>query len=163
MIFGMSVSTFTQIHVALSLVGILTGLTVLAGLLHSRVAGGLTATFLVTTILTSATGFLFPVKEVLPSHIVAIISLVALGIAVYALYTRRLAGPWRWIYAAGTIFALYLNVFVLVAQAFLKVPSLHELAPKGSEPPFVVAQLVVLVLFIWLGVRATRSFRPALA
>jgi len=163
MIFGMSISTFTQLHVAISLVGILTGFLVLAGLLRSQVAGGVTAVFLITTILTSATGFLFPVKEILPSHIVGIISLVALAIAVYALYSRRLAGSWRWIYVATAIFALYLNVFVLVAQAFLKVPSLHALAPKGSEPPFVIAQLVVLVLFIWLGWRAARSFRPALA
>ena len=163
MIFGMSVSTFTQIHVALSLVGILTGLMVLAGLLQSRVAGGLTAVFLITTILTSATGFLFPVKEILPSHVVGIISLVALGMAVYALYTRRLAGPWRWIYAVAAIFALYLNVFVLVAQAFLKVPTLHAIAPTQSDPAFGATQLVVLVLFVWLGIRAARSFRPALA
>ena len=163
MILGMSLSTFTQLHVALSLVGILTGLLVLAGLLRSQVSGGVTAVFLITTILTSATGFLFPVKEVLPSHIVGIISLVALAIAVYALYSRRLAGSWRWIYVASAVFALYLNVFVLVAQAFLKVPSLHALAPKGSEPPFLIAQLVVLLLFVWLGIRAARSFRPALA
>ena len=163
MILGMSISTFTQIHVALSLVGILTGFIVVAGLLQSRIAGGITATFLITTILTSATGFLFPVKELLPSHIVGIISLAALAVAVYALYGKRLAGSWRWIYVAAAIFSLYLNVFVLVAQAFLKVPSLHALAPKGSEPPFVIAQLVVLVLFVWLGIRAARSFRPALA
>jgi hypothetical protein len=163
MILGMSLSTFTQVHVALSLVGILTGLLVLAGLLRSQVSGGVTAVFLITTILTSATGFLFPVKEVLPSHIVGVISLVALAIAVYALYSRRLAGSWRWVYVATGVFALYLNVFVLVAQGFLKVPSLHALAPKGSEPPFLIAQLVVLVLFVWLGIRAARSFRPALA
>jgi hypothetical protein len=163
MILGMSLSTFTQVHVALSLVGILTGLLVLAGLLRSHVSGGVTAVFLTMTILTSATGFLFPVKQILPSHIVGIISLVALAIAVYALYSRRLAESWRWIYVAAAVLALYLNVFVLVAQAFLKVPSLHALAPKGSEPPFAIAQLVVLVLFVWLGIRAARSFRPALA
>jgi hypothetical protein len=163
MILGMSLSTFTQLHVALSLVGILTGLLVLASLLRSQVQGGVTAVFLITTILTSATGFLFPVKEILPSHIVGIISLVALAIAVFALYSRRLAGSWRWIYVAAAVLSLYLNVFVLVVQAFLKVPSLHALAPKGSEPPFVIAQLIVLVLFVWLGIRAARSFRPALA
>ena len=163
MILGMSLSTFTQLHVALSIVGILTGLMVLAGLLRSRVAGGVTATFLITTILTSATGFLFPVKQILPSHIVGIISLVALAIAVFALYGRRLAGSWRWIYAATAIFALYLNVFVLVAQAFLKVPALHAIAPTPSDPAFGVVQLVVLALFVWLGVRAARAFRPALA
>jgi hypothetical protein len=163
MIFGMSLSTFTQIHVALSLVGILTGLMVLAGLLRSQVSGGVTATFLITTILTSATGFLFPVKEILPSHIVGIISLVALAIAVYALYSRKLAGSWRWIYVAAAVFALYLNVFVLVAQAFLKVPALHAIAPTQSDPAFGATQLVVLVLFVWLGIRAARSFRPALA
>jgi hypothetical protein len=163
MILGMSLSTFTQFHVALSLVGILTGLMVLAGLLRSQISGGVTAVFLITTILTSATGFLFPVKEILPSHIVGVISLVALAIAVYALYSRRLAGSWRWVYVATAVFALYLNVFVLVAQGFLKVPSLHALAPKGSEPPFLIAQVVALVLFVWLGIRAARSFRPALA
>jgi len=163
MILGMSLSTFTQLHVALSLVGILTGLVVLAGLLRSQVAGGVTAVFLITTILTSATGFLFPVKEILPSHIVGIISLVALAIAVYALYSRRLAGSWRWIYVAAAVFALYLNVFVLVVQAFLKVPALHAIAPTQSDPAFGATQLVVLVLFIWLGIRAARSFRPALA
>jgi len=163
MILGMSLSTFTQLHVALSLIGILTGFMVLAGLLRWRVGGGVTATFLVTTILTSATGFLFPVMGILPSHIVGIISLVALAIAVFALYSRRLTGSWRWIYTAAAIFALYLNVFVLVVQAFLKVPALHAIAPTQSDPAFGVTQLVVLVLFGWLGVRAARSFRPVLA
>jgi len=161
MVLGMPLSTFTQIHVALSLVGILTGLVVLAGLLQSRLAGGMTATFLATTILTSATGFLFPVKELLPSHIVGIISLVALAIAVYALYSHRLEGAWRWIYAAAAIFALYLNVFVLVAQAFEKVPFLTRLAPTQSEAPFAIAHLIVLAIFIALGARAVRRFHPA--
>lgn len=162
MILGMSLSTFTQLHVALSLVGILTGLMVLAGLLRSRVAGGVTATFLVTTILTSATGFLFPVKELLPSHIVGIISLVALAIALFALYVRRLAGSWRWIYVVTAVFSLYLNCFVGVVQAFLKQPFLKPLAPTQSEPPFVIAQAIVLLIFVVLGFLAVRAFHPAM-
>jgi hypothetical protein len=161
MILGMSLATFTQLHVALSLVGILTGLMVLAGLLRSRIGGGATATFLVTTILTSATGFLFPVKEILPSHVVGIISLVALAIALFALYIRRLAGSWRWIYVVTAVFSLYLNCFVGVVQAFLKQPFLKPLAPTQTEPPFVIAQAMVLLIFVVLGFLAVRAFHPA--
>ena len=163
MILGMSVSTFTQLHVALSLAGIVAGLVVLAGFLRSRASGGVTAVFLATTILTSATGFLFPTTQVLPSHIVGVISLAALVAAVVGLYNRHLAGPWRWIYVAAAVLALYLNVFVLVVQAFQKIPTLHALAPTQSDAPFVIAQLVVLAAFAWLGARAVRSFHPVLA
>jgi hypothetical protein len=160
MILGMSTSTFTLVHVLLSLVGIFTGLVVLFGMLTSRKADGWTALFLTTTALTSLTGFPFPRDHILPSHVVGVISLVVLAIAIFALYSPQLAGPWRWIYVVGSVVALYLNVFVAVVQAFLKVPTLNTLAPTQSEPPFVVAQAVVLLIFIVLGVLAVRSFYP---
>src|SRR5438105_1555237 len=118
MILGMSVATFTLVHVILSLVGILAGLVVLAGMLASRPYNGWTALFLATTVLTSVTGFLFPRDHILPSHVVGVLSLLLLGAAVGALYYYRLAHAWRWIYVWTAIIALYLNVFVLVAQAF---------------------------------------------
>ena len=131
-----------------------------AGLLRSNVAAGWTAIFLATTVLTSVTGFLFPADKVLPSHIVGSISLVVLAAAIVALYAYRLARSGRWIYVASALFALYLNVFVLVAQAFLKVPFLKALAPTQSDPPFIVAQVVVMVVFILLGVKALKAFHP---
>ena len=160
MILGMSVSAFTQLHVALSLAGIAAGFAVLVGLLRSHVSGGTTAVFLITTILTSATGFLFPATAVLPSHVVGAVSLAALAVAVVALYNRRLEGPWRAAYVASAMLSLYLNVFVLVVQAFQKIAFLNALAPTQSAPPFVVTQGVVLALFVWLGFRALRSFHP---
>ena len=160
MILGMSVATFTLVHVALSLVGILTGLVVLFGMFSSKKLPTSTALFLATTVLTSATGFFFPRDHILPAHIVGVISLAVLAVAIFALYERQLAGSWRWIYVAGAVVALYLNVFVGVVQAFQKLPFLASLAPTQSEPPFVVAQVVVLVIFIALGILALRSFHP---
>jgi uncharacterized membrane protein SirB2 len=160
MILGMSTSTFTLVHVLLSLVGIFAGFVVLIGMFGSKKADGWTALFLTATVLTSATGFPFPRDHILPSHIVGVISLIVLGITIYALYFRHLASSWRWIYVVGAVVALFLNVFVAVAQAFQKVPTLNALAPTQSEPPFIVAQLVVLLIFIVLGVLAIRSFRP---
>ena len=160
MILGMSIPAFTLLHVALSLVGILAGLVVVAAMLGAKYNSGWTALFLATTILTSATGYLFPVDKVLPSHIVGAISLVVLAIAAVALYSFPLMGAWRWVYVASATFALYLNVFVLVAQAFLKVGFLKSLAPTGSEPPFLIAQGVVLIAFVLLGIKALKSFRP---
>ncbi|HEV2040553.1 MAG TPA: hypothetical protein VGT81_10990 [Casimicrobiaceae bacterium] len=160
MILGMSVATFTLVHVALSLVGILTGLVVLFGMFSSKRLPTSTALFLATTVLTSATGFFFPRDHILPAHIVGVISLAVLAVAIFALYERQLAGSWRWIYVAGAVVALYLNVFVGVVQAFQKLTFLAPLAPTQSEPPFVVAQVVVLVIFIALGVLALRSFHP---
>ena len=160
MILGMSTTTFTLVHVALSLVGIVSGLVVLFGMLEVKRLEGWTALFLATTVLTSVTGFFLPHDHLLPSDVVGIISLVALAAAILALYVLGLAGPWRWIYVVGAVVALYLNVFVLVAQAFQKVPFLHPLAPTQSEPPFLVAQLVVLAIFIVLGVLAVRRFHP---
>src|SRR4030095_12393990 len=121
----MSLSAFTQFHVVLSLVGIVAGFVVLAHMFGSKLQRGWTALFLATTVLTSVTGFLFPFERVLPSHIVGVVSLVVLAIAIAALYGYQLARSWRWIYVASALVALYLNVFVLVAQAFLKVPFLN--------------------------------------
>ncbi|HEX5863673.1 MAG TPA: hypothetical protein VF014_05340 [Casimicrobiaceae bacterium] len=160
MIMGMSISTFTLVHVVLSLVGILAGLVVVFGMFSSKKLDGWTALFLATTVLTSVTGFFFPFDKILPSHIVGIVSLVVLAIAIVALYALHLAGPWRWLYVVSAVLALYLNVFVGVVQAFQKLPLLAPLAPTQAEPPFLIAQAVVLVIFIVLGVVAVRSFRP---
>ena len=160
MILGMSTSTFTAFHTILSLVGILAGLVALYGWLASRHLAAWTALFLGTTVLTSVTGYFFPRDQILPSHVVGALSLVLLALAIAALYGYRLAGAWRWIYVATATIALYLNVFVLVVQGFLKVPMLNALAPTQKEPPFLIAQAVVLVLFAVLGFVAVRSFHP---
>ena len=160
MILGMSVATFTTVHVILSLIGIASGIVVLVGMVGGKRLDGLTAIFLATTVLTSITGFLFPHDRLLPSHIVGIISLVALALAILALYVYGLAGFWRWIYVATAVVALYLNVFVAVVQAFQKLPALHSLAPTQSEPPFLIAQTVVLAIFVVLGGIALKTFRP---
>lgn len=160
MILGMSVSTFTQFHVLLSLIGIFTGLVVVYGFLKGRLLAGWNGVFLVATIATSVTGFLFHSAQFGPPHVVGVISLVLLGIAVAALYAFNLAGPWRWIYAVTATLSLYLNVFVGVVQAFQKVSFLQPLAPTQSEPPFAIAQGLVLVLFLaltWLGSRRLRA------
>ena len=161
MILGMSLPTFTLLHVVISLVAIVAGMVVVLGMLGSNRLAGWTAFFLATTVLTSATGFLFLFTRLLPSHIVGIISLVVLAIAIIALYFCRLTGAWRWIYIASAVLALYLNVFVLVVQAFQKISFLKPLAPTQSEPPFIAAQGVTLLIFIALGVLALRSFHPA--
>ena len=129
------------------------------GLLTGKRLDGWTAIFLATTVLTSLSGFAFPVDHLLPSHIVGIISLVVLAVVIPARYVTHLAGAWRWIYVVGAALALYLNVFVAVVQAFLKVPALKALAPTQKEAPFLVAQVVVMVLFIVLGIFAVKNFR----
>ncbi len=160
MVFGMSLATFTLIHVIISLVGIGSGLIVLFGMFSGKRLDGMTALFLVTTVLTSVTGYGFPVEHLLPSHIVGAISLVVLAMAIVARYSFHLAGRWCAIYAVTAVMALYLNCFVLVVQSFLKVPALHALAPKGNEPPFAIAQGILLVLFIVAGILAVKKFRP---
>jgi len=160
MILGMPVSTFTLIHVLISLVGILTGVVVALGLCGNRRFGGWTGVFLITTLLTSLTGFLFPLKAIGPPHIVGAISLVLLIPCLLGLYMFKLAGNWRWIYVITAVAALYLNVFVGVVQAFGKIGVLHTLAPRGNEPPFAVAQGVVLLLFVIIAVVGVRKFRP---
>jgi|SRR5271169_4094610 len=154
-----AMSPFTLFHVVLSLIGILSGLIVLFGLLTAKRLEGWTAIFLVTTVLTSVTGFLFPFHRLLPSHILGIISLILLAVAIYARYSRKLAGAWSRVYAATAVLALYLNVFVLIAQLFQKVPALKTLAPTQTEQPFKLTQLVFLVLFAILTVAAAKRFR----
>jgi glucose-6-phosphate-specific signal transduction histidine kinase len=160
MMLGMSLSTFTAVHVIISLVGIGSGLVVLFGLLSAKRLNGWTGLFLLTTVLTSVTGFGFPFTHLLPSHKVAIISLVVLAIAILARYSFHMIGTWRWVYVVTAMMGLYLNVFVLVVQSFEKVPALKAMAPNQSEPPFLVAQLVVLALFIVLTILAVKKFRP---
>jgi hypothetical protein len=163
MVLGLSLSAFTTLHVIISLVGIVSGLAVVIGMLMSERPGGITALFLLTTVLTSATGFLFPADKLLPSHIVGIISLVVLAIALLALYAFHLAGAWRWIYVVTALLALWFNCFVGVAQSFQKVAVLHPLAPNGNEPPFVIAQVALMAIFIVIGVFAVRRFQPTAA
>ena len=160
MIWGLTTHTFTLVHVALSLIAIFTGLIVVYGLLRAKQLRGWSAVFLATTIATSVTGFGFPFDHFEPPHVVGVISLVVLAIAVVARYGFQIRGSWRWIYVISAIIALYLNVFVGVVQAFQKIPALHALAPKQSEPPFVIAQLVVLLIFVVLGIFSTIRFTP---
>lgn len=161
MILGMSLTGFTVLHLIISMIAIGLGFVVVGGLLASNRLPGWTLWFLVLTILTSATGFLFPFTKLLPSHIVAIISLVLLAIAVYALYGKGLAGVWRTVYVVTAMLALWFNVFVLIAQSFQKVALLNAYAPTGSEPPFAITQGIVLVFFIFLIVIGIRRFRTA--
>jgi hypothetical protein len=163
MIFDMSLSTITTVHVIISLIGIVSGIVVMFGLLGSSRMPGLTAVFLLFTILTSATGFLFPFEKLLPSHMIGIVSLVLLAIACIALYGMKLSGAWRGVYVVTAMISLYLNVFVLVIQGFLKIGPLHALAPSvpPSEPPFAVVQGIVLVFFVIVIIGSVRRFRPA--
>lgn len=160
MILGMSFVTFTTVHVVISLIGIASGIAVLLGMLNDKKLEGATALFLATTVLTSVTGFMFPFSQFLPSHVVGAISLVALALALIAYYGQHLSGAWRSIYIVTATFALYLNVFVGVVQAFQKVSFLRPLAPTQAEAPFIVVQLAVLTLFAVLGFLAIRNFYP---
>jgi hypothetical protein len=159
MILGMT--TFTLVHVLLSLAGIFAGFVVVLGLLIAKPFDGWTALFLVTTVLTSMTGFLFPFHHFLPSHVIGILSLIALAIAIFARYPRHLEGGWRKGYVISSMIALYFNVFILIVQLYEKVPALKALAPTQSEAPFKVTQLTNLVLFIVLTILATIRFRVA--
>ena len=157
----MILQIYTIIHVLISLVGIFTGLIVLFGMLAGKRLDGWTKWFLVTTVLTSVTGFFFPFHGFTPAIGLGIISLLVLAIAIYARYPRQLAGHWRWIYVVGAVISLYFNVFVGIVQSFEKIPALKALAPTQTEPPFKLTQLVVLALFIVLGIVAAIRFRPA--
>jgi hypothetical protein len=157
MILGMTPLTF--VHVVLSLIGILSGFVVVFGMLTGEKLDGWTALFLTTTVLTSVTGFFFPFHRLLPSHVFGVISLLVLPVAVDARYSRQLAGGWRRTYVITAMIALYLNVFVLIAQLFTKVPALKALAPTQSEPPFMLTQLVVLVFFVVLTIAVAKKFR----
>ncbi len=160
MILEMSTETYTLIHVVISLGGIASGFVVLWGMLGSRRLDGWNALFLVTTVATSMSGFGFPFDHLLPSHRVGILSLAVLALAIVARYPLHLMGPWRWIYVVTAMIAQYFNVFVLVVQSFEKVPVLRAIAPTQSEPPFAIAQGIVLVLFILAIILAVRKFRP---
>jgi hypothetical protein len=150
---------FTLVHVLISLIGVVAGLVVAYGLLTAKRLDRWTAVFLWTTLSTSVTGFMFPVHKFMPSHVFGIISIAVLALAFPARYKFHLTGGWRGAYVISAMVALYLNVFVLVAQLFMKVPALHVLAPTQSEGPFKLTQLVVLVTFVVLGVVATIRFR----
>ena len=165
MMLGLSLPAFTLLHVVISLIAIAAGLVVMFGMLGSRALPGLTAIFLLFTILTSVTGFMFPFKELLPSHIFGIISLILLALACFSLYGQKLSGVWRPVYIVTAMLSLYLNVFVLVTQSFLKVPALAALAPAvppgpPSGPVFGAAQGIVLVFFAVVIIGIWRRFRP---
>ena len=159
MILGLPTLVF--IHVLISLLGIASGFVILAGFLGDKRFDGSNAFFLVTTILTSLSGFILPAHKILPSHVLGVLSLIALAIACVARYAKKMQGGWRKTYVISAMFSFYFNIFVLVAQSFMKVPALHALAPQGSEPPFAIAQAVVLLAFAGFTVRAVRKFRSA--
>ncbi len=154
----MSLSTFTLLHVIISLAGIGSGFIVMFGLINGKRLDGWTAIFLTTTVLTNVTGFLFPFEGFKPSYVVGGISLIVLAIAIWARYGRRLAGASRRIYVVTAVLGLYFNCFVAVVQAFAKIPALHALAPTQKEPPFLVAQLALVALFIGVTIVATKRF-----
>ena len=160
MVFGVSLSTYTTIHVVISLIAIAAGFITVFGMLTGNRMARWTAVFLVLTILTSVTGFGFPFERVLPSHAVGAVSLVFLAVALYAVYVQHLAGLWRWVYVVSAVVALWFNVFVLIVQAFQKIAALKALAPNQSEPPFQLAQGAVLVAFVVVAILAVRKFRP---
>ena len=158
MILGMTALTF--VHVVLSLIGLLSGFVVLYGLLTAKQMESWVPIFFVTTLATSVTGFGFPFHGFTPGLGVGVLSLVVLPAAIAGRYAFHLAGYWRVIYVVGSVMALYFNVLVLGAQAFEKIPTLHALAPNGSEPPFAIEQGVVLVFFVIMGILSVRRFRP---
>jgi len=162
MVLGLSLATFTLVHVVISLIAIVSGIIVMFGMLGANKLPGLTAIFLLFTILTSATGFLFPFEKLLPSHMIGILSLVLLAIACIALYAMNLSGVWRPVYVVTALASLYLNVFVLIIQSFLKVPALHALAPGNppAGPAFAVVQGLVLLFFVIVIIGAWRRYKP---
>ena len=163
MTLGLSLSAFTNLHVIITLIAIVAGLIVMFGMVGPYKSGGLTAIFLLFTILTSVTGFMFPFNGVTPGILIGILSVILLVLACLALYSMKLAGPWRWIYVLTALVSLYLNVFVLVIQSFLKITPLHELAPGNppAGPAFAVVQGIVLVFFVVMIIQVWRRFRPA--
>ena len=163
MILGMSIGAFTILHVIITLVAIGSGLIVVGGMFASHKLPVTTALFLLTTALTSITGFLFPIRGFTPALGVGVVACVVLAVALFALYKERLVGAWRWIYVITAVASLYFNVFVLVVQSFVKVSALNALAPTQSEPPFAITQAVVLAVFILIAVIAIVTFRPGTA
>lgn len=160
MMLGFSFATFTAVHVLISLIAIAAGLVVFWGMFSSNRLAGWTAVFLVTTVLTTVTGFMFPITVFTPALAFGILSSVLLIVALVALYGYRLSGRWRAVYVGTALAALYLNVFVAVVQSFQKLTVLQTLAPTQSEAPFAITQAVVLLAFIAFGVLAVRKFHP---
>jgi hypothetical protein len=156
MVLGMTLQAFTVIHVLISLFGIASGVIVVYGFLTKRRLNGWTAIFLTTTGLTSVTGFLFPFAGVTPAIKLGIISLVILAVAILTRYPLQL--KWRKTYVVTACAALYLNVFVLVVQSFEKLSPLKAIAPTQKELPFVIAQGVVLAVFVALTAFAVKTF-----
>lgn len=160
MILGMTLPVFTFVHVAISLIAIFSGIVVVLGMIRNMRLNVVTALFLLTTVLTSVTGFFFPFKGVTPGIILGILSLIVLFFAILARHAFHMRGSWRWIYVVCSVLALWFNFFVLIAQSFQKVPALHALAPKGSEPPFLIAQVIFMIVYIVLGYSAVKKFHP---
>jgi hypothetical protein len=158
MVLGMSLPTYTLLHVIISLLGLVSGVAVMWGLVKARALPGSTMLFLVTTVLTSITGFLFPQINFDPADGVGVISLVVLTLAILGLYMYRRTGKWRVLYVVNAVIAFYLNAFVGVVQSFGKIPFLRALAPTQTEAPFVVAQGVLFALFVWIGVLAVKRY-----
>jgi hypothetical protein len=159
MVLGLPISGFTHFHVLISLIGLASGIFVLFRMLQNHHPRGWVNTFLISTIATSVTGFMFPSKFG-PADVIGVLSLIVLAVAAAALYRYRLQGRWRWVYIVGALIALYLNFFVAVVQTFQKVRFFHSLAPTQAEPPFAIVQGVVLLAFVALIVIAIRRFRP---
>jgi hypothetical protein len=160
MILGLSLVQFTYLHVFMSLIGLGAGIFVIFGLLTSRRLSILTSLFLITTLGTSLTGFLFPFKGMSPGIILGILSTITLIVAIVALYVCKLAGPWRGIYVVAACIAYYFNFFVLISQSFDKVPALHAIGPSQKSPGFMITQVAVLLIFILLTARAVKKFHP---
>jgi hypothetical protein len=160
MTWGIPTTLFLQFHVAVSLIGIVSGFVVVYGLLNDNLLKGWTALFLAATILTSVTGFPLPPFGFDPPRAIGTLSLVLLAVAVVALYGFQLVGAWRWAFIVTATIAFYFNAFVGVIQAFQKLSFLQPLAPTQSEPPFVIAQVIVLILFVSFGVLALSRFHP---
>lgn len=160
MMLGMSLSAFTVLHTVISLIGIATGIVAVVGMLRGRRLDGWTPVFLISTALTSVTGFMFPFREILPSHVFGVVSLSVLAFVFYGLYLRRLHGAWRWIYVTGAVFVLYLNSVVGIVQSFQKLAFLAPLAPTQSEPPFLIVQAIVLIAFVAAGIVLAKRFHP---
>lgn len=158
MVLGMSLRTFTLVHVVISLGGIVSGFAVMYGFLSNKRLNRWTALFLTTTALTSLTGFMFPFTGMTPAVKLGIISLLVLAITIVTRYPLRLT--WRKTYIITACLALYFNVFVLLVQSFEKIPGLKAIAPTQKEPPFAIAQIALLVVFIVLTALAVKKFRP---
>lgn len=158
MFFG--VSSLQTFHVLISIVGIASGLAVVWGLLSSSRMSTLTAVFLLTTLLTNLTGFLFPFKGFTPAIGVGIAGTIVVAVCLAARYLKRLENGWRGVYVVTAVLSLYFNLFVLVVQLFQKVPALNAYAPTGSEPPFAVVQGIVLLACLAAGFLAFRRFHP---